>query len=78
MNATLAAIQESNRLLTVQNALLTQMAGQEMPIIEPAHRAGHMMTEYDLQLILLSDDIIGAIDQWNRLCDERKKRRLKQ
>ncbi len=77
MNATLEAIQESNRLLTDQNALLSRIAEQELPSTDPAHHAGHLMNDYDLQLILMSDNILGAIDQWNRLCDERKKRRLK-
>lgn len=77
MNQTLVAIRESNRLLSDQNALLMRIAEQDLPQVEPPQRAGHMMNEHDLQLILMSDDIIGAIDQWNRLCDERKKRRLR-
>lgn len=77
MNATLAAIQESNRLLTDQNALLMRIAAQELPPAEPAHRAGRLMNEYDLQVILLSDNILGAIDSWNRASDERRKRRLR-
>lgn len=77
MNATLAAIQESNRLLAEQNVLLMRIAEQELPPADPAHRAGHMMNESDLQLILMSDDIMAAIDRWNRSCDERKKRRLR-
>lgn len=78
MSAMVEAIQEQNRLLTVQNALLARMA--ETPAVDPTNddfSNCDMMTEHDLQLILNSPNIYTAIDRWNKRCDERAKRRLK-
>lgn len=76
MKATLSAIQESNRLLAEQNALLMRIAENGTPQGELEAESHGLMTDRDLSLILMSDDICGAIDGWNRRCTERAKRRL--
>ncbi len=66
MSAALEAIREQNRLINEQNALLRQLAVQsEIRAQEEMVSSGRMMTERDLQLILMSDDVLGAVDRWN-------------
>ena len=80
MYAMLEAIQEQNRLLTEQNAMLAQMANEQEAVLDPTQDTFSncdMMTDHDLQLILNSPNIYKAIDRWNKRCDERAKRRLK-
>lgn len=76
MKTTVAAILESNRLLAEQNALLLRIAENGTPQGELQAESQGLMTDRDLSLILISDDIFGAIDNWNRRCTERAKRRV--
>lgn len=75
MPTLLEAIQEQNLLLAEQNRLLRQAANVETGSKNSEERGG-LMTERDLQLILMSDDVIGAIDKWNRLCKDRANRKV--
>lgn len=80
MNAAVAAIREQNRLLQQQNELLMQLTErEELPCSAPQEsRTGRMMTDHDLQLILMSDNILEAIDRWNAHCGYgRNKRRAR-
>ncbi len=73
MNAALSAIREQNRLIAEQNVLLMQLsAGSEQQQPDREYSTGRMMTDHDLQLILMSDDVLTAIDRWN---NSRPKRR---
>jgi hypothetical protein len=60
----LEAIQDQNRLLSEQNRLLREAAIIETSSKNINDRRG-MMTEYDCQLICMSDDILAAIARWN-------------
>lgn len=62
MSAMVEAIREQTRMITEQNRLLGLMT--EMPAYVFS-APGRMMSEMDLHNILLSDDVVGAIDRWN-------------
>lgn len=76
MSVTISAIRESNRLLSEQNALLMRIAENGTPQGELQAESQGLMTDRDLSLILMSDDILGAIDSWNRKCADRHKKRM--
>lgn len=70
MSAIVEAIREQNQLISEQNELLRQITMQAE--VEESQE-GRTMTERDLQLILMSDNILAAIDRWN--ASRRKSRR---
>lgn len=74
MQAYVDALKEQNRLLAEQNRLLRQAPTVEIGSKNSEERDG-LMTERDLQLILMSDDVLAAIDRWNKSCTERAKRK---
>ncbi len=81
MNPTIEAIREQSRLIAEQNKLLRQLADQEKEPstggnFEPvAHRRGCMISDREFQQILMSNDIMAAIDQWNAHYDRLTKGR---
>jgi len=81
MNPTIEAIREQSRLIAEQNKLLRQLADKEMERLtdgefEPdVHRRGCMISDREFQQILMSSDIMAAIDQWNAHYDRFKKGR---
>jgi len=56
----LEELQELRRLMTVKAEVAAQ------PTLVTHHPATRMMTEYDCLLICSSDDVLGAIDRWNK------------
>jgi hypothetical protein len=74
VNATISAIREQNRLIAEQNALLMQVVSGQEQKAEREHTTGRMMTDHDLQLILMSDNILDAIDRWNASRPKRRSR----
>ena len=56
------------RELQRQNELLTNLAAAPAPAQEPEGSAPEsgMMTDRDCLLICMADDVIGAVDRWNR------------
>jgi hypothetical protein len=56
------AIREQTRMIAEQNRLMGLMV--ELPAREFS-TPGRMMNEHDLHLILMSDNIMEAIDRWN-------------
>jgi hypothetical protein len=61
----ISVFREQNRLIAEQNALLMQIAAGQEQRVAGEHTTGRMMTDHDLQLILMSDNILAAIDRWN-------------
>jgi hypothetical protein len=62
-------IKEQNRLLQQQNALLQENRANLVTTRSSEPQTGgerRMMTEYDLQLILMAVDISKAISNWNK------------
>lgn len=72
MNDLATQIQEQNRLLAEQNALLSRIADASNMAV--AERYDAMMTDQDCLLICMSDNIMQAIDNWNLRCKQRRKR----
>ena len=62
-------IKEQNRLLQQQNDLLrdnqVQLASTRSHHPDTASES-RMMTEYDLQLIVMAEDVLKAVDRWNK------------
>jgi hypothetical protein len=77
MPTLLEAMQEQNRLLVEQNRLLQNVALIETSNATGVEARGGMMTDYDLQLILMSDNPLKAIDRWNESRGHGRGRRVK-
>ena len=75
MATLIEVIQEQNRLLAEQNRLLREATIIEAGAGSNEESAG-MMTDRDLQLILMSDNILAAIDRWNKKCGHGRSRSL--
>lgn len=73
MNGLATQIQEQNRLLAEQNALLLRIANANS--LAEQESGDGVMTDQDCLLICMADNILQAIDNWNLRCKQRRRRR---